>query len=186
MSRVSSYDEETPSCVLPSPSCSTKQRGRTSEASRSRSIPVRIVLRSRIVLLRSRRYAESADRRTTRRAHGGFVAQAVSFVRHQGPAQGRAPAWPHTFDSRFHHRASDRQNHADDSGQCHALVDTSYGARNGHLGGQRAAHLARPRTQAASRGEFQNQPRSGVRRQAGRYRRPLPESARACAGAVGR
>jgi hypothetical protein len=44
-------------------------------------------------------------------------------------------------------------------------------SRSGHLGGQRAAHLARAWTQAASRGQLQSQPRSGVRGQARRYRR---------------
>jgi hypothetical protein len=120
--------------------------------SRKRSMAARVVLRSRIVLLavegnQNKQIAEQLGVSTRMAAlwRGRFIEHGI-----EGLLEGRAPAWTHTQDHGRDRRCRRCQNHPKHAGQRHPLVHAHHGSRDGHQRGQCAAHLARPRTEAAS------------------------------------
>ena len=77
------------------------------------------------------------------------MARTISAAGRRRVAERRAPARSHAVDPSSDGEHGDQQDHAEHSSQRHPLVHAHHGARSGHQRGQRAAHLARTRTQAA-------------------------------------
>jgi transposase len=141
--------------------------------SRRRSVPVRVALRSRIILLaadglQNLQIAAELNISVRRAAlwRKRFLSLGKKSLLKDAPRPGRtASILASTFAQVIRKTTQTTPPHA-----------THWSTRT----------MARSWTQAASRGELQNQPRSRVRRQAGRRGRPLLESARTCPGVVGR
>ncbi len=152
------------------------------------SVPVRVALRSRIILLAAdglQNLQIAAELNISVRMAAlwrkRFLWLGIKGLLKDAPRPGRTPSiLASTVAQVIRKTTQTTPPHATH------LVNAHHGARSGHLGGQRTAHLARSWTQAASRGELQDQPRSRVRCQVGRRGRPLLESAPTCAGVVGR
>ena len=118
--------------------------------------------------------------------HGGSLAGAVPQGGRRRAAARCSPAWPHAGHLQADGARGDREDHAAEALSANALVDPHHGSGGWPQRSQRAAYLARVRPEAASHAYVQVEQRSPLRREAGRCRRSLPESARACAGAFPR
>src|SRR5882724_3539893 len=112
------------------------------------------------------------------------LALAFSARRYRRAGARRSSTWPHAFHLTGTRAYGDCQ---DDTGKTFSwdpLEHSHYGHRGRYRRGQRTAHLARSRSEAAPRGNLQAEQRSPFRRETGGHRRPVSESARACARAV--
>ncbi len=175
--------------MLHGPSRSTKQPPKELQRlARRRSAPVRVALRSRIILLAAEGLQNlqiAAELKISVRMAAlwrkRFLSLGIKGLLKDAPRPGRTPSIPAstveevirktTQTAPLHAPHWSTRTMAREMGILEASVRRIW---RGHG------------LKTASRGELQNQPRSRLRQQTRRHRRPLLESARTCAGVVGR
>jgi hypothetical protein len=166
---------------------SAEQRQALERMARARAIPARLVERARIVRLAAdglenkqiarqmKMTPEKAARWRNRFLDGGIAALEKDAPR---------PGAPH--DHRAGGEAGGGYDAASRSRPTPRTGRRAPWRGGGHQRGQRAPHLARPRTEAASGADLQTQPRYPLPGETGGHRRPVSESARARHRAVRR
>src|SRR5271169_339979 len=174
--------------IAPAITLSAEERTRLESQARSRSLPVRVAERARIVLLAASGQPDkeiaasmAITPKKVSRWRKRFLALGVAGLQKDAPRPGRKP----TIGARLTKRVvtmTTRQA----TQQRNSLEHSYHGCGGRHQRSQRAAHLARPRAETASRGNFQDQQRSCLRGETGRHRRPVSRSARTRAGVVRR
>src|ERR1035438_1911577 len=174
--------------IAPAITLSSDERTRLESQARSRSLPVRVAERSRIVLLAASGQPDkeiAASRAITpkkvSRWRKRFLALGVPGLQKDAPRPGRKP----TIGARLTMRVVTMTTREQPANATHWSTRTMAAARR-HQRSQRSAHLAGPRVETASRGSFQDQQRSCLRRETRRHRRPVSQSAGARAGVVRR
>lgn len=158
----------------------TEQRQALEQQARARSLPARLVERSRIVLLAADGKQDLEIAATLKiTPKGGPLARPVSSSRFGGPGEGCAATGPHTQ----HHGQAGPAGYSEDdpreARERHALEHPQHGRRLGNQPDQRSADLASAWPKAPSGGDVQGQQRSRVCRETGGDRRSVPPSPRA-------
>jgi hypothetical protein len=116
-----------------------------------------------------------------RAAHCCSPALAFSARRYRRAGTRCSAAWAHAFHLPGTRAYGDCQDHTGKTFSCNALEHSQHGRRCRYQRGQRTARLARSRSEAAPCGNLQAEQRLPFRRETGRHRRPVSESARTCA-----
>ena len=172
--------------IAPPVVLTSEQRAKLETYARGRSTPARVVLRARIVLLAGEGKQDlkiahllSIVPRTAARWRSRFLHDDIAGLEHDAPRPGRTPSIsPELVRMIIAKTIQERPSHA-----THWSTRTM-AAVAGISEGQCTAHLAQSRSEAAPRGNFQAEQRSPFRRETGGHRRPVSESARACARAL--
>ena len=145
--------------IAPAITLSPEQRTVLESQARSRSLPVRVAERARIVLfaasgLQDKKIAAhmAITPKKVSRWRKRFLGLGVAGLQKDAHRPGRTPK----IGPRLTKTRRD-PDHTSAAGQRHALEHAHHGGSRRHQRGQRAAHLARPRIETASRGNFQDQ-----------------------------
>ena len=167
----------------PAVKLSLNDRAELERWSRARTLPVRQGVRARVLLLADNGMDDPAiagalgvSRQRCGRIRARFLAAGLKAL-----AADRPRAKPAQADQGAGHRHAHHDHPPGDGNGLKPRPD-GQGGRGERV--QRGADLASARTQAASSGPFQNQPRSPLRREAGGHRRALLGPAATCSGAV--
>ena len=133
-----------------------------------------------------RRQTGFRDRRTTRHSppEGSALETTVSRTGCRRSGEGRAALRAATRDHRCEGQRSGDQDHPDVARQRHPVEYAHDGERGRRQRGVCAAHLESTWTEASPHKHLQAEQRSAVCREAGGYRRLVPQSTRACSGSL--
>jgi hypothetical protein len=96
---------------------------------RGRSVPMRVAVRSRIVLLAAdgKQHKQNQRRIEDQPADGGVVAREISAARGRGIAERCSSARTHAVDSSSDGQHGDQEDHPNHSGQRNPLVYAHHG-----------------------------------------------------------
>ena len=172
--------------IAPVITLSPEQRTVLESQARSRSLPLRVVERARIVLLAAagRQDKDIAVRlfmtpKKVSRWRKRFLALGVAGLLKDAPRPGRKP----TISARLTQGVVTMTTRQQPSNATHWSTRTMAAAVGISEASVRRIWRA-TRFETTSRRNVQDQQRSRVRRETGRHRRSVPESSRTCAGAV--